>query len=116
MKQIQQMFIEPTCHLTCTFVALGNGRFIETLLLTSNHANKKRGCLRGRCINHVINDAISDLGARKRGGSSYAWRILKSFLEDTVFVEDFARQGTMAAVNVFGASPARKVGCDWLDM
>lgn len=60
-------------------------------------------------------EVIKDLGAQR--GSSYAWRIPKSFQKEIVFVQDFAREGSMAVVNVCGGSPSRGiVSCEWLEM
>lgn len=32
LKQIQRVFIEPSCHTTCTCFAFGNRRMIETVI------------------------------------------------------------------------------------
>lgn len=38
VKQIQRVFIEPSCHMIYTCFAFGNRRMIETELFTMKHA------------------------------------------------------------------------------
>lgn len=52
-----------------------------------------------------------------REGSNYAWRIPESFPEEIVVVQDLDREGSLAAVNVCWASPARgTISCDQLEV
>lgn len=102
MKQTQQ--IEPTYHTSLPGLAFGNGRMIETLLLTSKYAIQIKS--------QLYLGVINDLGAQEgEEGSDYAWRIPERFPEEIRLVQDFAGGGKLGSCGCLwsGASPARGV-------